>query len=149
MSNKVDYLVCVDSEKYSEVAFRFTCDIAKTNNASLIILHVIEPSNYNSFGTIADKMLVESHEKAEELLKDLSDIAHDEFSITAQLTVKEGLIENEIIDFIESHKTIKMLFIGASNDSPIKSKVLPSLVEQSGKKLNIPIIIVPGNFNQL
>lgn len=147
MSIKSDYLVCVNSEKYSEVALRFACKIAKGNNASVIILHVIEPSNYNSFGAIADKMLVESHQNANILLKSLSKIAHQEYNITSQLAVKEGLIEEQIIDFLENHDTVKMLLIGSSsNDGPIKSKVLPSLVEQTGKKLKVPINIVPGNL---
>lgn len=145
---KANYLVCVNGEDYSRVAVRFTSSMAKNNNGSVIILHVIELSDYKSFGTVVDKIREESRENAEILLQSLADMAHNEYGITPVFMVREGLIEEEIMKLIEEDDSINMLVVGADKESASKSKILPPLVSQSGKKLRIPVMIVPGNLSQ-
>jgi nucleotide-binding universal stress UspA family protein len=144
---KVNYLVCVNKEKYSEVALHFACNLAKRNNGSVIMLHVIDPSDYQTIGAIADKMREEIFAESEELLKTLADKVKKWSDIMPVIVLREGLIENEIISLIQEDGGINMLVVGSAPEKTyLKSKVLPSLVASLGGKFQIPMLIVPGNL---
>ncbi len=145
-NKKVNYLVCVNNEKYSELALHFACNLAVKNNGSIIIMHVIEPADYQTIGAIADKMREEKFSEAEDLLKKLAKKVHDWSGITPVFLVKEGLIENEIISLVERDTSINMLVVGVSPKASMKSKVIPPIVAALGNKLHIPMLIVPGNM---
>jgi nucleotide-binding universal stress UspA family protein len=148
VKKKVNYLVCVNAEKYSEVALHFACNLAKRNNGSVIILHVIESTDFQTtIGAIADKMREEIFQEAEDLLKHLADKVKKWSDIMPVIVVREGLIENEIISLVEEDRGINMLVVGtAPEKSLLKSKVLPAIVASLGSKLQIPMLIVPGNL---
>lgn len=146
-AKKVNYLVCVNSEKYSEVALHFACSTAKQNNGSVIMLHVIEPADYQTLGSVADKMKKELTANAENLLNKLAGKVKEWSGITPVLMVKEGLIEDEIISLIEEDKSINMLVVGVAPETSIKSKIIPPIVSALGSKLHVPMLIVPGNLS--
>lgn len=141
------YLICVNSEKYSEVALHFVSNMAKFNNGTIIIMHVIEPADYQSIGSVADKMREEKLQGAHVLLEKLAAKAKEWFGKKPEVIVKEGLIEGEIISVIKKDQSINMLVVGTASDSSAKSKILPPLVSSLGSKLMIPMIIVPGNLS--
>lgn len=146
MIKKVTYLVCVNDDHYSEVALHFTCNLAKKNNGSIILLHVIEPSDFQSLGAIADKMRQEKYADSQKLLNELAGKANKWSGIIPMVEVREGLIEDEIIATVEKDPSIKMLITGTSQEGSKKSKIIPVLVSAIGSKLPIPMLIVPGNI---
>lgn len=146
-NKKINYLVCVNSEDYSQTALQFACKLAKTNNGLVTILHVIEPSEYHSFGGVEKAMQSEKQESAQELMDDLSQKASEWFGSATILQVKEGKIEDEIIEVVENDETINMMIVGAASDGASKSKILPPLVSSLGSKLSIPMMIIPGNLS--
>lgn len=146
-NKKTNYLVCVNNEKYSEVALHFACNIAKRrDDASIILMHVIEPGDYQTIASIADKMRAEKIEEAEKLLSKLAKKVFEWSGITPVFLVKEGLIENEIISLVEQDNSINMLVLGVSPRASMKSKIVPPIVSALGNKLQIPMLIVPGNM---
>lgn len=146
LKKAASYLVCVNAEEYSETALHFTCYLAKKNNGSVILLHVIEPSDYLSIGVVADKMKQEKMEDSQKLLNELAGKAKDRSSIMPMVIVREGLIENEIISVVEEDPSIKMLIVGVSGNAK-KCKTTQLLVSNIGNKLKIPMLIVPGSFS--
>jgi nucleotide-binding universal stress UspA family protein len=142
----INYLVCVNGEKYSEVAVHFACKLAQNNNGAITILHVIEPADYQSFGGVAETMRSEQIQATEKLLDDLSTKVNKWSGLTPSLLAQEGIIEEEIITAVENDKSINMLIVGAASASANKSKILPPLVSSLGSKLSIPMLIVPGNM---
>lgn len=144
----LNYLVCVNSEEYSEAALQFACRLAKQNNGKIIILHVIEPVDYQSIGSIAEKMRREKIDEAEKLLIKLADKTATWFDRRPALLVKEGLIEEQIISLVEKDLSINMLIVGTAQETNIKSKILPPLVTNLGNKLQIPMLIVPGGLTE-
>lgn len=143
---KYTYLVCVNDEHYSEVALHFTCCLAKKNKCSIILLHVIEPSDFQSIGMVADKMRQEKYVESQKLLNELAGKAKEWSGIMPMIEVREGLIEDEIISTVEKDSSIKMLITGSSQENSKKSKIIPVLVSAIGNKLPIPMMIVPGNL---
>lgn len=145
-ATKTNYLVCVNNEKYSEVALHFATKLAQSNNGSVTILHVIEPADYQSFGGVAAAMRSEQIQETEKLLDYLSQKVREWSNITPCLLATEGVIENEIISVVKNDSSINMLIVGAASSSSSKSKILPPLVASLGSKLSIPMLIVPGNM---
>ncbi|PIR38475.1 MAG: hypothetical protein COV35_06825 [Alphaproteobacteria bacterium CG11_big_fil_rev_8_21_14_0_20_39_49] len=143
---KVNYLVCVNGEKYSEVAAHFAAKLAQNNNGTITILHVIEPADYQSFGGVAETMRSEQIHATAKLLEELSNKVNKWSALTPILMAEEGVIEEKIISVIEKDKSINMLIVGAASASSAKSKILPPLVASLGSKLTIPMMIVPGNM---
>lgn len=142
----IHYLVCINKEEYSITALKFACEKAKKNNGSLIMLHIIEPINYQSLGTVEEKMRQEKRTEAENLLQELCEMTVEKYHITPVVIFKEGRIEEEIIKVIEEDNTISMLIVGSATESSPKSKILPPLVSEMGKKIFLPMLIVPGNL---
>jgi len=118
--------------------------MAKKNNASIVLLYVIEPSDYISFGGVAEKIRKEKQDESQKLLNELAGKAKEWSGIMPMVMVREGLIEDEIIAAIEEDKTINMFITGVSTENSKKSKIVPPLVSVLGSKLRIPMLIVPG-----
>ena len=147
-NKKVNYLVCVNNEPYSEVALHFACKLAKNNNGLVTILHVIEPSDYHSLGGVEHAMRSEKHDDAQKLLDTLSSKAYEWSGIVPIVLLKEGQIEDEIIEVVGGDETVNMMLVGAAPDGANKSKILPPLVSSLGTKFAIPMMIVPGNLSE-
>lgn len=143
---KLSYLVCVNGEKYSETALHFASIMAQKNSASIILLHVIEPVDYQSVGSIAEKMRKEKFDEADKLLISLAGKIKKWVDITPIYMTKEGMIEEQIIAVIGEDKSINMVVLGAPPETSAKSKVLPTLVSSIGRKFHIPMLIVPGDI---
>ena len=146
--NKPNYLVCVSSEKHSEAALNFTCNLAKKNKGTVTLLHVIEPSDFQSLGAIADKIRIKQRDESQELLLAIAATSKKRFGIMPAIAVREGFIEDEIISLVEEDNTITMLIAEASPSNSKTSKTIPSLVASVGNKLCIPVLIVPSTCRE-
>lgn len=145
--NPSKVLVCVDKNEESRIAVRFAAWKAKKTNGVLEILHVIEPpSDLQGFASLADKMKDERREETEGLLQSLADEAHKACEITPILMVQEGEIVEQIITAVEDDMEINLLILASAPESQRYSKLISQLSNQSGKKLTIPMMIIPGNL---
>ena len=143
---KLTYLVCVNKEEYSRVALRFACALVKKHaNATISLLHVMEPADYQSFGSVAEKMRTERRQEAEKLLHEVAEDVLDS-NMTPILIVREGLIDEEIIKVVEEYTNIQMLIVGVATETSVKSKIVPPLVSQIGQKIHVPMMIIPGSM---
>lgn len=141
-------LVCANKEEYSKVALHFACRLAKKNKGKITILHVIEPVDYQSIGMVAKKMQQEKLSDAKALLKSLSQEVKNFLKTPPTLLLREGLIEEEIIQVLEEDNSINMMVAGAPGDEAPKSKILPPLVSELGQKIQVPMLIVPGSLTE-
>ena len=136
------YLVCVSNSDYSKVALEFASQVALKKEGQLVVLHVTEPIDFKSFGSVANKMQEERKKEANKLLRDLT----RSIKVEKTLLHREGFIDEEIIKVVEENSDISMLIVGAAAETSPKSKTLHPLVSQVGHKLPIPMLIVPGNL---
>lgn len=143
----VKFLVSVDKADESRIAMRFACAKARKRGGSVDILHVIEPpADLQGFAGLADKARKEKREAAETLLNELAAEVNESFGLTPSFVIREGEITDEIVAACEEDPDVTMLVLGAAPESNRYSKILSQLSNQSGKRLLIPIMIVPGNL---
>ncbi len=136
------YLLCVNDAEYSKVALKFAGRMAKRKKARIIMLHVTEPTDFQSFGAIANKIKAETEKSAHKLLNNLT----KEIDTEVILMHKEGFIGEEIVKVAEENHDIDLLIVGAAAETGSKSKTLQPLVANIGSKIMIPMIIIPGNL---
>ncbi len=142
--NKITYLICISNTDYSKVALDFAYKMAKRKKGKLLVLHITEPSEYQTFGVIANKIKQENERNAKKFLKEVT----KNIDIDKTLLHKEGFIYEEIIKLVEENNEIDMLIVGAAAENHVRSKNLQPLVSQLGQKILIPIIMIPGSLTE-
>lgn len=140
-------VVCVDTTNASEVALRYACYNAKVTGFSVRVLSVMENSHKNLlFGARAI-----GNEKRQNLQRQLNKLVEKisgETAIHPAISIREGDIVTEITRELKSLGSCVMLILGKSRNSQSDNTVLPKLAQKIGKKIIIPITIVPENLDQ-
>jgi hypothetical protein len=144
--NSPTIIVCIDTTNASETALRYACYKAKSTGFTVQILAVMEASHKNLlFGAKAigneKRQLLEKH------LKKLINSICKETAITPTISVREGDIVTEITRELKFTSDCKMLIFGKSHNSLSDNTVLPRIVQKIGKKIHVPITIVPENLS--
>lgn len=148
MSNR-HFLVIVDESKEMEIALQYACERVKKLNGHLILASFIKPIDVLTTKSVGDIMKNEAREEAETMLHKASAYVKEETGITATLHVKEGDMIEQLLKLIEEEKNISVLILAASieeNKGP--GPIISSILTKNYIRLNIPVMIVPGNFSK-
>lgn len=141
------FLVCVDKSETSRTALRFACIKAKKRGGVVDILHVIEPSEFQSIFSISDQIQQDKHSEAEELLLRLSEEAATMTGILPTVLRRDGSVGPEILKAAVEDQGVNMLVIGVA-PGQTKGKLVQWLCQQLGQDLIMPILLVPGNLTE-
>ncbi len=140
-------IVCIDTTNASEAALRYACYKAKAAGFVVQILAVMEASHKNLlFGAKAigseKRQLLEKH------LKKLINSVCKETGITPTVSIREGDIVAEITNEIKVTPDCKMIIFGKSHNSLSDNIVLPKIIQKIGKKIIVPVTVVPENLSE-
>lgn len=146
----VKFLVCMDDTEHARIALRFACSRAHKRGGSVDIVHVIDTEEVQSYPLMAAKMMEEKRQAARQLLK----AVHEEIArwetVPVGEVIREGQIGEEILKVVEDDFDANMLVLGMAPESSPKGRHLVSwLTSQLGKRLLIPLMVVPGNLTDL
>jgi nucleotide-binding universal stress UspA family protein len=142
----VKYLVCVNDSDHSRVMLRFACARAKKRGSHIDLLHVMEPADYQGILSVADKIRDERRTKAESLMQDLSTFVQQHAGSTPGVVLREGVVEEQIIQAVQEDVDVHMIMLGASGESDGRHTHITGLVRALGDKLMIPLLILPGTL---
>ena len=145
MKRRTKLLVCVDKTEHSRIAVRFACAKAKQHGSPIELIHVLDPSEYNSLFGVGEKMKQESWAAAEKLMNSMADEAQSA-GITPSCIIREGFVGEEVIKAAVNDADINMLIIGKAPQTAGKKDTISLLTSELAGKLMIPIMIVPGNL---
>lgn len=140
-------LVCIDTSNTSISTLKYACLKAKRLGFHIEILSIIDPSHKNIlFG--GNTIAKEKREKLEENLQKIITQINQETGITPAISIREGEIADQIIKEVKSNPCCTMLVFGKSQNSQSDNTVLPRIAQKIGKKIQIPIMIVPENLDE-
>lgn len=143
------FLVCVDKNEESKAALRFACMKAKASNASVVMLHIIEPmADVQSLFSVADKMREERQEEAQTLLKEFTALANECGEAQAEPIIREGRIGETILQVVLEDADINMVVLGATPASAGRGRLITWVASQLGDKLLVPLMLVPGMLTE-
>jgi nucleotide-binding universal stress UspA family protein len=141
------YLVCVDGRKECRVALRLACMKVQARTGHITLLHVVPPVDFQTLGSISERMRAERMREGEELLESLSKEAQENFGITPTLLLLEGSAGDKIVETAMNDPNIIILVLGITQHQHAGiGKLSAWLASQLNSTLLIPILMVPGNL---
>ena len=144
-----NFLVIVDGSKEMNIAIQFACARAKKTDGHIVLASFIKPIDVLTTKSVSDIMKNEARDEAETMLHKASAYIKEETGITPTLHVREGDIIEELLKLIEVENNIAILILAAdieSKEGP--GPIISSILANNYKRLNIPVVIVPGNFSK-
>ena len=147
-SNNEYFLVCVDESNEFYSALDYACKNANKQKINLILLYIMEVANFRHWKGVETIMLEEQKSKAKELLNvHLSDIKRN-YKLKVKTMIKRGDKVDSILKILNNKRyKIKNLILGLALEGNDANKIINSLTGSFRKKLNLPITIVPDNYN--
>lgn len=146
----VKFLVCMDDTDHARIALRYACSRVAKRGGSVVMVHVVDTDEAKSFPLMAGKMLDEKRRQAQTLMASLRAEANQWGDVAITETVREGVIGEEILRTVEEDFDINILLLGMAPDSSPKGRrIITWLTNQLGKRLQIPVMVVPGNLTDL
>jgi len=147
-------LVAVDFSTYSMNACRVAFHIAKEMNAKVKILHVMQNLYFPSSLPFADTLKEPTDEsildKARKQILDLcleidQQITAGEWpSVNYSYSLREGIVEEEIDNFIKEYKPV-IVVLGTKGKDKNDTNILGSVTADIIEMTNVPILAVPEN----
>lgn len=140
-------IVCIDTSNASELALRYACYKARASGFAVQILAVMEASHKNLLFA-AKAIGNDKRQNLEKHLKKLIEKICSETGIMPTISIREGDIVTEIIREIKVTPDCAMLIFGKSHNSLSDNTVLPKIAQKIGKKIHVPVTIVPEELSQ-
>ncbi|MEQ1789941.1 MAG: universal stress protein [Rickettsiales bacterium] len=141
------YLVCVDGRNECRVALRLACMKVIARTGQIILLHIVPPVDFQTLGSIADRMRVERLREGEALLANLGAEAQESFGINPTLLLLEGSAGDKIIETVTNDPNIIILVLGITQQQNSGlGKLSAWLAGQLNNTLLVPMLMVPGNL---
>ncbi len=138
------YLVIKDESESFQAALLFASHAAKTAQANVAILCIVEPEEIQAWGGVERALDDEAFDAAR-----LAMAAHEKVAeaITGQKPVcvyRKGGRRAVLADYLEQTEGIRALVLGAGGKNTTQSHLIAHMAaEKNLHKLSLPLIIVP------
>jgi len=144
-----NFLVVVDDTAECRLALRWAARRAgRMGDGGVVLLRVTPPPDFQHWMGVAELMREEAREEAEQLLTVLAQEALKDTSLTPQFVIREGDVLEEVQSLINEDKSIRILVLGASNDSGGPGPLVKTFAGERSGGLRIPVTVVPGTLSQ-
>ena len=147
IAGEITFLVCVAHDDHSAVAARFAAMRAQNSGGGVALLHVAQPPEFQHWATVGERMREETQEEAQELLDELASEVEALLGTKPALHIREGRIGEEILAHIEESESVDLLVVGAAPPDDGHGSLISWLAGQLAGRLNIPLVVVPGNLS--
>lgn len=132
-------LVCCDGSKYSEKAIRTACNMAKTYDSELTLIHVIDKTTKSDI--LAGSEYTEILRKyAKEVMENAQKIASQE-GLKPKIITKEGNVANEIVKYSKESKA-DLIVIGSKGLGAVVKFLLGSISSKIANHSLCSVLIV-------
>ena len=147
VAGQVTFLVCVADDGHSEVAARFAALRARNSGGHVVLLHVMQPPEFQHWAAVGELMRQETREEAELLLQGMAAKVTEVTGAAPSTAVREGGIGDEILGHIAENDAINLLVVGAAPPDQGRGSLISWLAGQLAGQLNIPLVVVPGSLS--
>ncbi len=147
VAGQITFLVCVSHDDHSAVAARFAAMRAQNSGGAVALLHVTQPPEFQHWAAVGERMREETREEAEEMLDRLAGEVEAMLGVKPSLHLREGRIGEEILGHIDESQSIDLLVVSAAPPDDGHGSLISWLAGQLAGRLNIPLVIVPGNLS--
>lgn len=144
------FLVIADQSEECRTALYFAAKRAQATDCGLVLLSVIEPSNFDHWIGVSETMRREAEENATELLDTLAEDAEAVMGERPVLILLEDELRSALAKLIEEDGTISILVLGASEAGEGPGPLVAALARGRGLTgdRSIPVTVVPGALSR-
>lgn len=138
------FLVVADETEECDRAVYFAARRASRIGGGLVLVHVVEPVDFQHWLGVGEVMKQEAEEAASALLERLSARARTIGGIQPERVIRTGARSGEIQTLIEEDEDISFLVLAAGTGSEGPGPLIADLAARGAGAFPIPIVIVPG-----
>ncbi|MHC5308373.1 universal stress protein [Bartonella sp. LJL80] len=140
------FLAIIDETPECRRAVFYASRRAKNTSGTLVLLYVIDSSEFQHFLGVGDIMRAEAEERAHLTLAQISADVRNNQGIEAEMIVREGQKADAISKLIDDDQDIAVLVLaaGGSNEGP---GPLVQSIAARGSAFPIPVTIVPDSLS--
>lgn len=139
------FVVVVDGSPESEKALRFAALRALHTGTRVMLVSVVRPQEFLEWGSVQTAMEEEAEGEAWDLLNRYADKAEELTGVRPAAFLRKGKLVEEILDLIESDRSIRTLVLGAA----AKGRPGPLVDFFAGERAgSLPclVMIIPGGL---
>jgi nucleotide-binding universal stress UspA family protein len=140
------FLVIVDESDEARAALRFAARRAVAVEGAVHILAPVNQQNVSAFGAVQATMEQEAHDRAEMLAHGIAGNLLAESGLMPTISVKIGNSQRIVSDFLESHKEVAALILGAAKGSA-PGPLVTHFAANAGT-LPCPLYIIPQDYDE-
>ena len=140
------FMVVVDETPECDRAVLFAARRAARTGASLLMLSVTEPPDEFEWIGVADAMVAEAEEEAQERLEAAAAAARASAGVDPELVTRVGPKDEEILAVIEEDEDISFLVLAASVGKDGPGPLVTAIAGKTVSAFPIPVVIVPGRL---
>ena len=144
---KRKFLCVVDDTPECRLALRFAFRRAARTEGGVVLLHVIEPADFQHWMAVETLMKEEAREEAELILQTLADEVSQWSRIIPEFAIREGRKLEQVISLLDDEPEIRLLVLGASKDKDGPGPLVSALAGPQSGQLRVPITVVPGTLS--
>jgi len=124
---------------------RYAAMRAKNSNGAVVLVYVIEQSDFQHWLGVEEIMKAEAMEEAESVLAKAAEKLRQSVGIDPETCIRQGLATEQIHSVIEEDRDIAILVLaaGSAKDGP---GPLVSSIAGRGAAFPIPVTVVPDNL---
>lgn len=135
-------LVAVDGSEEAEKAFRKAVEVAKRNNASLVLAHVIDTRAYQSFSTFDGSIADNAREEAKNILEEYKAYANKEGLSEVEVVLEFGSPKVIIAKQIPESENIDLIMLGATGLNAVERIFVGSVSEYVIRHARCDVMVV-------
>ena len=140
------FMVIVDETPECDRAILFAARRAARTGASLLMLSVTVPPDDFEWIGVADAMIAEAEEEAQERLEAAAAAARSAAGVDPELVTRVGDQAEEILAVIEADEDISFLVLAASAGKEGPGPLVTSIAGKAVSTFPVPVVIVPGRL---
>lgn len=141
------FLVIVDESEEMRVALRFACRRAIHTGGRVALLYVIPPADFGHWMAVDDLIGEEARERAEEVLRKLSEQVYENTGTMPVVHIREGVPRDELLALIDEEPEISVLVLASSPGPKGPGPLISALTGKLWATLHVPLTIVPGTLS--
>lgn len=147
-SAKKKFLVVVDETPECRVALMFGAYRAERTGSGLVMMHVLEPADFQHWMSVRKVMREEARESAEQLLEGFAAEVRSWVRFSPELVIREGKKGEQVLGMIEDDPEITLLILGAAEGPKGPGPMVSYLAGELPRRLRVPVVLVPGNLSE-
>ncbi|MCX2695551.1 MULTISPECIES: universal stress protein [Ochrobactrum] len=139
------FLAVIDETPECGRAVAYAARRAKNSNGALVMLFVIDNSDFQQILGVGEIMRAEAEERARSTLEKFAAKVREEQGIEPELIIREGLISDELPSLIEEDQDIAILVLAAGSGKDGPGPLVQSIANRA--QFQIPVTVIPSSLS--